>query len=248
MESVLVAALLVLLRVSAFFAFAPVLQSLALPVRWKAAFAIAVSALVAPLAAAMPGARVTLSFEGVLGEVLIGLAFGLALSLLTEAILFSASLMSMSFSFSLANLLDPNSQVETQVLGTALNWLGMLVLLTAGLHRTMIAAVLRSITTVPLGTAVLSATAAHSLLAMMSGVFLAGLQLAAPVMSASLLVEVAVGLIGRMAPALPAQVLGIPLKTIISYGVLIGSLSLWPRWIEHHFTALLEAAQRVVCR
>jgi flagellar biosynthetic protein FliR len=49
-----------------------------------------------------------------------------------------------------------------------------------------------------------------------------------------------------MAPQLPAMVLGIPLKTLISYAVLTGSLALWPSWIEGHFSALLDAAGRLI--
>jgi flagellar biosynthetic protein FliR len=42
------------------------------------------------------------------------------------------------------------------------------------------------------------------------------------------------------------MVLGIPLKTLISFGVLVASLALWPGWIEGHFTALLDAAGRLI--
>jgi flagellar biosynthesis protein FliR len=31
---------------------------------------------------------------------------------------------------------------------------------------------------------------------------------------------------------------------LVSYVVLIGALALWPAWIEHRFTALLDAAQK----
>jgi flagellar biosynthetic protein FliR len=54
--------------------------------------------------------------------------------------------------------------------------------------------------------------------------------------------------VGRLSPQLPAMVVSIPLKTIASYVVLIGSLALWPGWIEAHFRALLGAAERAVVR
>jgi flagellar biosynthetic protein FliR len=85
-----------------------------------------------------------------------------------------------------------------------------------------------------------------ALAAMAGGIFLAGLQLAAPVVAAALVVEVTIGLIARMSPQLPAMVMGVPLKTLVSYGVLIGSLAVWPSWIERHFTALLDAAAKLV--
>jgi flagellar biosynthetic protein FliR len=47
---------------------------------------------------------------------------------------------------------------------------------------------------------------------------------------------------------LPVQVVGIPLKTLASYGVLIGSLAVWPGWIERHFGVLLDDAARLLVR
>jgi flagellar biosynthetic protein FliR len=44
------------------------------------------------------------------------------------------------------------------------------------------------------------------------------------------------------------MVVSIPLKTMISYVVLIGSLAVWPGWIERHFTALLDAATKMLVR
>jgi flagellar biosynthetic protein FliR len=61
-----------------------------------------------------------------------------------------------------------------------------------------------------------------------------------------MVVEITVALVSRMAPQLPAMVLGIPLKTLVSFGVLIGSLALWPGWIEGHFTALLDTAGKLI--
>jgi flagellar biosynthetic protein FliR len=81
---------------------------------------------------------------------------------------------------------------------------------------------------------------------MAGGIFLAGLQLAAPVVAAALVVEVVVALVARLSPQLPAIVVGIPLKTLTSYTVLIASLAVWPSWIERHFTALVDAAGRLI--
>jgi len=54
--------------------------------------------------------------------------------------------------------------------------------------------------------------------------------------------------VGRMSPQLPVMIVSIPLKTLVSYGVLIGSLAVWPAWIERHFTALLDQAAKLVAQ
>ena len=246
LERLLNAGVLVALRVGGLIVATPFFSSPAIPAKAKVVFTVSIAILVAPVAASLPQASVALTPGGLIGEATVGLLMGLTLMLMNETLLFAASMMSVSFSFSLANLMDPNSQVETEVLGTLFSWMGLLVLLGAGLHRTVLAAVFRSFDTIPLGTASISAVAGKNFAFAASGVFLAGVQLSAPVVAAAMLVEVAIGLVSRMAPALPAQVASIPVKALVSYVTLIASLALWPGWIDHHFSALLDSAQKAV--
>jgi flagellar biosynthetic protein FliR len=83
---------------------------------------------------------------------------------------------------------------------------------------------------------------------MASGVFMAGVQLAAPVIAAALTVEVTIALVAKLAPQLPTMVVSVPLKTMVSYAVMIASLAVWPGWIERHFTALLDAAGKLMVK
>ena len=242
----LTAAVLVMVRLSGVMVFAPMFSSAAIAPRIKAGFVIAMTVLLAPAVAAVPGARAVLDMRAVLGELGVGLVFGLSLSLLNEALAFAGMLLGLQFSFSLVNLMDPNSMIDTPVLGQMLSWLGVLVIIGAGLDRSLLAAVVRSFCTVPVGQAVIQAKTGVALAMMAGGIFLAGLQLAAPVMAAALAVEVTIALVSRLSPQLPAMVVSIPLKTMVSYAVLIGSLAVWPGWIEQHFTALLDAAGRLM--
>jgi flagellar biosynthetic protein FliR len=240
------AGLLVMIRLSGLMVFAPFFSSSAIAPRIKAGFLFALTILLAPAVAAIPTDRPTLDMQAVLGELGVGLVFGLSLMLLNEALLFAGTLLGMQFSFSLVNLMDPNSMIETPVLGQLLGWLGVLVLIGSGLDRTLLAALVRTFGVIPVGHAVMQAKSGAALASMAGGVFLAGLQLAAPVVAAALVVEVTIGLIARMSPQLPAMVMGVPLKTLVSYGVLIGSLAVWPIWIERHFTALLDTATKLM--
>lgn len=240
------AAVLVMVRISGLMVFAPLFSSAAIAPRIKAGFVIATTALLAPVVGMLPHARVQLDMNALLGELAVGLTFGFALSLIIETLMFAGQMLGMEFSFSLVNLMDPNSNIQTAVLGQLLSWLGLLVLIGAGLDRSLLAAIMRSFAVVPVGQAVMKASTGAALAAMTGGVFLAGLQLAAPVVAAALTVEIVVALVGRMSPQLPVMVVSIPLKTLMSYAVMIGSLAVWPSWIERHFTALLDQAARLV--
>src|ERR1700678_4155865 len=105
----LAALTLVLVRVSGMVAFAPFFSSTALPLRTKAVFVGAVAYLLAPLVATLPMAQVSIGFSALLGELAVGLVYGLMLTLLTEMMMFAGQVAGMQFSFSAVNLIDPTS-------------------------------------------------------------------------------------------------------------------------------------------
>jgi flagellar biosynthesis protein FliR len=237
---------LTLVRISGMVAFAPFFSSAALPARTKAAFCAAAAFVIAPLVAALPQANASLSYVSLLGELAVGLVYGLALTLLSEMLIFAGQIAGFQFSFSLVNLLDPSSAIQTPLLGDLFQLMGTLVLITAGLDRILLASMMRSFRTVPLGAYALAPTTALAIVHAAAGIFLAALELAAPVLAATLLVEIAVALLGKISPQLPVMSLTVPLKTLTGFAVLIGSLALWPRFIEGRFAGLLDMAERLI--
>jgi flagellar biosynthetic protein FliR len=194
------------------------------------------------------GPRIELSFAGLLGEVAVGTLYGLTLSLFNEILLLAGQIAGLQFSFSLVNLLDPASEIQTPLMGDLFQMMGTLVLITAGLDRILLASMVRSLRAVPLGSFPMAAISgsAHVLVPMLSGSFFAALELAAPVLAATMLVEVSVALLGKLSPQLPVISLTVPLKTLTGFVLLLGSLALWPRFIEARFSGLLDVAERLI--
>jgi flagellar biosynthetic protein FliR len=237
---------LVLVRVSGMVAFAPFFSSTALPVRTKAVFAGAVAFLLAPLVATLPAARSAISLPAILSELAVGLIYGLALAMMTEMLLFAGQICGLQFSFSLVNLLDPASNIQTPLLGDLFQLMGTLVVIAAGLDRILLASMVRSFHAVPLGGGNFQPASARALVEAASGIFFAAVELAAPVLAATMLAEVAVALLGKLSPQLPVMALTVPLKTLTGFALLIGSLALWPRFIETRFAALLDLAEHLI--
>ncbi len=111
-----------------------------------------VAFLLAPLVAAEPHAQVSLTSSAIVGELAVGLVYGLSLALLNEMLLFAGQIVGLQFSFSLVNLIDPASSIQTPLLGDLFQLMGTLVLITAGLDRVLLASMLRSFRVAPLGT------------------------------------------------------------------------------------------------
>jgi flagellar biosynthetic protein FliR len=237
---------LTLVRVSGMVLFAPFFSATALPLRTKAVFVGVVAYLLAPLVAALPLAQVSLSFSALLGELAVGLVYGLTLTLITEMMMFAGQITGMQFSFSAVNLLDPTSPIETPLLGDLFQLMGTLVIITSGLDRVVLASMVRSFRAVPLGSYALAPASAMAIVHAAGGVFLAGVELAAPVLAATMLVEVAISLLGKLSPQLQVMSLTVPVKTLTGFVLLTGALALWPRFIEARFAGLLDLAERLI--
>jgi flagellar biosynthetic protein FliR len=244
--SFLSAMTLTLVRVSGMVLFAPFFSSTALPLRAKSVFVGAVAYLLAPLVATLPHAEASLGFSAILGELAVGLVYGLTLALMSEMMLFAGQILGLQFSFSLVNLMDPASSIQTPLLGDLFQLMGTLVVITAGLDRILLASMVRSFRAAPLGGFALAPASAQAIVRAAGGIFLAALELAAPVLAATLLVEVAIALLGKLSPQLPVMSLSVPMKTLTGFALLTGSLALWPRFIEARFSGLLDLAERLI--
>src|SRR6266702_4301546 len=169
------------------------------------ALVLAIAYLLAPLVATLPNAHVEISFSSLLGEVAVGLVYGLTLALLNEMLLFAGQIAGVQFSFSLVNLMDPTSSIETPLMGELFQLMGTLVLLAAGHDRILLASLVRSFHAVPLGTYAMAPVTGLGIVRAAGGVFIAGVELAAPILAATMLVEIAVALMGKLSPQLPVM-------------------------------------------
>lgn len=249
---------LALVRIGSMLALAPFFSTPSIARQTKAVFALAVCVLLVPAVAvaaadsaqSSQAAAIRLSFAGLIGEVAVGALYGLTLSLLNEMLLLAGQVVGLQFSFSLVNLLDPASEIQTPLMGDLFQLLGTWVLIAAGLDRILLASMVRSLRVVPLGSFPLAniANSARLLVPLLSGSFFAALELAAPVLAATILVEIAVALLGKLSPQLPVISLTVPLKTLTGFVLLIGSLALWPRFIEGRFGSLLDVAERLIAQ
>ena len=68
---------LTLMRISGIVLFAPFFSSTALPVRTKAVLVLATTYLLAPLVARLPGTHTAITYTALIGELAIGLVYGL---------------------------------------------------------------------------------------------------------------------------------------------------------------------------
>jgi flagellar biosynthesis protein FliR len=247
LENVVAAVCCVGARVSGLLVFAPFLGSSAIALRVKAGFVVLLTALLYPVC----GPReVSLTLSSavrlVFSEALVGILIGLAVQFVFEAAEFAGQFMGMQVGFGLVNLLDPNTQVDTPVLAVFSQTVAMLIFLDLGVHRWMLRAVASSFAYLPVGTAVATGEMTHELLRAAGGIWLAGVQIAAPALIATLLIDLALGFLGKASPQLPVLFLGLSAKSMVGLLILGLSLRYWPPIFERYFNHALHGAERLL--
>jgi flagellar biosynthetic protein FliR len=224
------------LRVSGLVLFAPLFGSAALPLRIKAVLVIALTAvLYPPLAWRLPTVLLAQWPLVVVEELLIGIALGLAANLLFEAVQLAGQIMSIQMGYSLVNILDPQTQVESTVVALFHQTIAMLIFLCLNVQHALVRAIGRSFEYLPVGVTPRGPSFVAATLKIGATVFSLGLQIAAPVVAATLVADVVIGMLGKASPQMPLMLMGPALKSMLGVAILLGVIRYWPSFLERWF-------------
>ncbi len=239
--------LTIAIRLSGLMLFAPFFGSVAIPSRVKAVLVIALTALLYPmLAPSIPELTISQWPMMIFGELLIGVALGVATNLVFDGVQMAGQICSIQMGYSLVNILDPQTQVESTVVAMFHQTIAMLIFLRLGVHMWILRAVVHSFTYLPPSSGHFGAAFVTAALHATSAVFSVGVQIAAPVLSATLLADVAMGLLGKASPQLPLMLMGPAVKSILGISVLFCGLRYWPGLFENLFTRSIGTADKIL--
>jgi len=71
-------------------------------------------------------------------------------------------------------------------------------------------------------------------------------QIAAPTLVATMLADIALGLIGKASPQLPVLFMGLSVKALVGFLVLAGALRYWPVLMEGYFFRALQTMEHLL--
>jgi flagellar biosynthetic protein FliR len=209
-------------RLAACLAVAPVFGTAATPVPLRAGFAVLLTALLLPV---VPPPDLAAGLSGlVVGEAFIGLLLGFSALMVIEVAAVAGEVIGYPTGLAAAQQLDPVTQGEAAVPAAFYRLTGLLVFLAIGGHRQLLAALGESYRIVPVGGVHLDGAWLPSVVALTGRTLALGLQMAAPVLVAGLLVDVFLMLVARAAPQLNLVAVGAPLR--LAVGLLAIAFSL----------------------
>jgi len=247
LEHILYRALPIGLRVSGLMSFSPFLGSVSIPIRIKAGFTLVLTALLYPICS-VPQTVLTLSgwTRLVLGELMLGLALGLCLEFVLEGAVLAGQLAGFQFAFSLVNIIDPQTDVDTPVLSTFYQLFALLLFLQMNVHHWLLRGLAKSFDYVPVGSIVITAPTMKELFRAAGGLWLLGVEIAVPILVATVLLDLTVGFLSKASPQMPAIFLGIPVKSLVGYTVLAIGVGFWPGIFEKQFGLALGWSEHLL--
>lgn len=247
LEVMLLRGVLVGLRVGGAFTFMPFFGSSIIPMRVKAILVLLCTVLLYPTAhVAIPVISVSSLSVVALSEAMLGLLMGLCFQFVLEGVELAGQLAGFQISFSLVNILDPQTNVDTPVLSNFQQMIVLLLMLRMNVHHWILRAIQKSFERVPPGSVSFSAVQLHGLFHAAGGMWVAGVQLAAPLVLATMVIDVTVGFVSKAAPQVPVLFLSIPMKTLVGFAVLAMAMSVWPAFFEKQFSQALGWSWRLL--
>ncbi|HET6282491.1 MAG TPA: flagellar biosynthetic protein FliR, partial [Polyangia bacterium] len=160
-------------------------------------------------------------------ELAIGVTVGLVASFLFRAAEMAGRLTDVMRGANMAEVLVPTSDERTSPTGNLYLFVATVIFLELGGLGRMMVALMRSYEAIPLGltgSASGMRAATTVVIAASAKLLEAAVGLAAPVIVALLLADVALGAIARAAPQIPVYFVGMPLKALLGVGIVLVGL------------------------
>lgn len=150
-------------------------------------------------------------------EIILGLLLGFTARLLFMAAEFGGTIIGYQMGFAAANIIDPQSQQQLQLLSQFQNVVAILVFLAVDGHHIFLRAMGASFDLLPPGGEPLVQEAIPALLSMTGEMFVLGLQLSAPIFVVLLLSDFILGIMSRIFPQLNAFMLKFPINIGVAF-------------------------------
>lgn len=223
---------LVFMRMSMVVSFAPVIGSPTVLPMAKAALALMLTFMIAPLvnydASMMPMNLVGFIWLGV-GELMLGFTLGFMAQLVVNAANMAGDYISFQMGLSIVNTMDPQSGSQVPVLSRIVYFVFIMVFIYANGHLLVVKALVESFKIAPVGLVNLIQGDSFGVIArMVTMMFILSIKVAAPVIGVLFCIKVSFGIMAKAVPQMNILFVGMPIYIVVGFMVMIVTMSWWP--------------------
>jgi flagellar biosynthesis protein FliR len=220
----------------------PFLGAVSAPAVMRVGLTVLIALVLAPVVPVPASLPATALAAVVLREVAIGLSIALAIRVLVFGAEFAGHFAGYSIGLSMGSLIDPQTGVRNNLFALLYANIAILTVFVTNAHHRLLAALVDSYQALPVGLGGIDASLGGHVASMLGLVFVIGVRIAAPVVIVLLVVELALGLAGRVAPALNVIMSGAPVRLAIGLLVAAATVPTIPHVIERYVPVVLNLA------
>jgi len=172
------------------------------------------------------------------GEIVLGMALGIIVRMLIAAVQIGGAIINFQMGFSMVNAIDPLTGQQEPVTTHFIYMCTMLTFLTLNGHLHLISALGNSFEIVPPGGLFLTPQLMSEIMTFSEQMFILGVRIAAPVILALFLVDLALALISKTAPQMNVMTMGFPLKIMVGFLFLTFIMELMAEYVTSFIDAM----------
>lgn len=235
----LMAGALVFARMLGFFRFCPIFNRKDIPSLVKLPMALIVTIFIVPFLHPEKCLTECDSFAlSLLLNIVVGAMIGYMAQLITIAIDCGAEMINMQMGLSSATTLDPTTSGQVSILTKMISLMGILIFINLGGVYWLFKALVRSFEIFPMHAAhipLVKIANMDLLIKMSSNTLYMGLQVASPVLLATLAQDIILGVISRTAPQVNVFQLSFLFKPVLGAAIMVWILPMLMNVIEEYF-------------
>jgi flagellar biosynthetic protein FliR len=224
-------------RILAFAASAPFLNNAGLPRRIRLLLGLALTVAIVPSLPPMPNVVPT-SGQGILilvQQILIGVGMGFSMRMVFAGIEMAGQLIGNQMGLGFATFYDPLSTSQTVVIANFSTMLATLLFLSLNGHLVYFATLAQSFQSVPVSTIPIAAIGWKTIVLSAQKIFIIGVVLSLPVVTALLITNLALGVLNKAAPQLNLFAVGFPITLGLGFLGFALSLNYMAAPLERYF-------------
>lgn len=240
--------LLILVRISAFILIAPFFSMTNTPMRIKIGLSIFLAFLLFQVVDLRTISYATSLQYGVLilKELMVGLLLGYFANICTNIINFAGQVIDMEIGLSMVNILDPVSKIQTTITGNFYAYMVMIMLIITNMHHYILIAFVDTYKIIPVGEAILKPDIYLIMIQFLVDYFIIGFRIILPIFAGSLLLNIILGIMAKIAPQMNMFVIGMQLKIFCGLVVLFLMIGLLPSVSDFIFNEMDKMMKLVI--
>ncbi len=218
---------LVVFRLAGVMLVAPVFSSPRTPKRLKALLVLVAAFGVSGGVKAVPLPDTTWDLTlGIGGELAFGLAIGMLVNMAFVGAQWAGQMIGIEMGLNMSEVFDPSMGSGGSLMGDVYYFVALAVFLFVGGHRELLLGVKASFDHLPLLSLSVDRPLFEAVVGMLQSATILALRLAAPMLVTVLVVDLALGLVGRAMPQFNVMQAGLSVRSIVGMGIVILGLGL----------------------